>query len=153
MAGAMRGSSMRGGRMRRAMSDINVVPYIDVMLVLLVIFMVTAPLVTPGTINLPTVTKSSQAPAAPIEILIAADKTMRLRMQAPGHPAEQRVDMDQLVQEVTAEQARHPDNPPPVIIAADKTVQYDAVLQVMDRLQSQNIQKVGLSVRPVPQGR
>ena len=51
MAGASQGS-MRSGRKRRSMAEINVVPYIDVMLVLLVIFMVTAPLVTPGNIDL-----------------------------------------------------------------------------------------------------
>ncbi len=55
MAGGSIRSSMRGSRSRRAMADINVVPYIDVMLVLLVIFMVTAPLVAPSIVNLPTV--------------------------------------------------------------------------------------------------
>ena len=68
----------RGPR-RRMMNEINVVPYIDVMLVLLVIFMVTAPLVVPGQIELPSVAKSSNAPATPVEIIIGADAALRLR--------------------------------------------------------------------------
>jgi biopolymer transport protein TolR len=150
MAGSMRGSSMRGGRMRRSMSEINVVPYIDVMLVLLVIFMVTAPLVTPGTIELPSVAKSSQAPAAAIEILIKADKSMRIRVRDPKHPVDEAATKEDLVRLVRQQQSQSPGNPAPVIIAADKTVQYDAVLQVMDALQKENIAHVGLSVKPVP---
>jgi biopolymer transport protein TolR len=132
------------------MSEINVVPYIDVMLVLLVIFMVTAPLITPGTIDLPSVAKSSLAPATAIEVLIKADKTMTLRIRDPKNPLERAVTLGDLVAIVRERQAASPGNPPPVIIAADKTVQYDAVLQVMDRLQQQNVARVGLSVKPVP---
>src|SRR3978361_1985833 len=78
MAGAS-GRSMRGGRSRRAMSDINVVPYIDVMLVLLIIFMVAAPLTTPGVIDLPSVGKSSQAKQNPISVVVKADKSVSIR--------------------------------------------------------------------------
>ncbi len=141
---------MRSGRSRRSMSDINVVPYIDVMLVLLVIFMVTAPLITPGTIELPSVAKSSQAPATAIEVLIKADKSMTLRVRDPKNPIERPVTTSELITYVRERQAANAANPPPVIIAADKTVQYDAVLQVMDRLQQQNISRVGLSVKPIP---
>jgi biopolymer transport protein TolR len=151
MASINRGSSMRGGKSRRAMSEINVVPYIDVMLVLLVIFMVTAPLVTPGVVNLPSVGQSSGAPPTLIEVVIKADKTMMVRIRDPKSPLEQSIgSVDELVPIVTARQLASPDNPPPVIIAADKTVQYDAVLQVMDRLQRANIKRVGLSVKPAP---
>jgi biopolymer transport protein TolR len=150
MAGSTRNSSMRGGRVRRSMSDINVVPYIDVMLVLLVIFMVTAPLVTPGTIDLPSVAKSSQAPASAIEVLIKADKTMRVRVRDPKHPLDEPVTKEELIRIVRQQQSQSPGNPAPVIIAADKTVQYDAVLQVMDALQKEKIAHVGLSVKPVP---
>src|SRR3978361_589707 len=78
MAGAS-GRSMRGGRSRRAMSDINVGPYIDVMLVLLIIFMVAAPLTTPGTIDLPSVSKSSQAQETPISVIVNADKSVSVK--------------------------------------------------------------------------
>jgi biopolymer transport protein TolR len=150
MASHLRGSSMRSQRQRRSMSDINVVPYIDVMLVLLVIFMVTAPLITPGTIDLPSVAKSSQAPATAIEVLIKADRSMKVRVRDPKNPIERPVNMDALIELVRQRQAANPANPAPVIIAADKNVQYDAVLQVMDHLQQQNVARVGLSVKPVP---
>ena len=72
---------MRIRERRRPMHEINVVPYIDVMLVLLVIFMVTAPLVTPGVIELPSVSKASNAPVAPLEVVIRADQTVLLRVR------------------------------------------------------------------------
>jgi biopolymer transport protein TolR len=151
MASINRGSSMRGGKSRRSMSEINVVPYIDVMLVLLVIFMVTAPLVTPGTVDLPSVSRSSAAPPTLIEVVIKADKTMLIRIRDPKSPLEQSISSaDELVPIITQRQRANPDSPPPVIIAADKTVQYDAVLKVMDKLQTANIKRVGLSVKPAP---
>src|SRR6187431_1921299 len=67
----------RGGR--RLMNEINVVPYIDVMLVLLVIFMVTAPLITPGVVDLPSVGKSSVAPVSPLEVVIREDASIIVR--------------------------------------------------------------------------
>ncbi len=142
---------MRGGRMRRSMSDINVVPYIDVMLVLLVIFMVTAPLITPGNIDLPSVAKSSIAPSQPIEIIIKADKSMTVRVRDNKNPVDERpVKKDELVEFVQQRQSASPDpnNPAPVVISADKKVEYDAVLQVMDALQKKNIKRVGLAVKP-----
>jgi len=150
MAGSLRGSSMRGGRMRRGMSEINVVPYIDVMLVLLVIFMVTAPLIVPGNIDLPAVARSSQAKVAPIEVIIKADKSMRVRSGAPGAAAiaEQQVTTEQMIALVRQRQAA--DAEQAVVIYADKTVQYDAVMQAMDALQKQNVKRVGLAVQPAP---
>ena len=153
MAGSLRNSGMRGGRMRRSMAEINVVPYIDVMLVLLIIFMVTAPLVTPGVIDLPSVARSSQAKAAPIEVIIKADKTMAVRAAAGGGPkspalSEQRVTLDQLL--ALVRQRQEADAGQPVVIYADKTVQYEAVMKVMDALQKRNVKRVGLAVQPAP---
>jgi len=148
MASIQRGSSMRGGRSRRSMSEINVVPYIDVMLVLLVIFMVTAPLVTPGAVDLPTMTKASNAPPTLIEVVIKADKTMTVRIRDPKSPLEQSISSaSELVPIILARQSANPASPPPVIIAADKTVQYDAVLKVMDALETNGVKRVGLSVK------
>jgi biopolymer transport protein TolR len=127
------------------MNQINVVPYIDVMLVLLVIFMVTAPLVTPSAVDLPTVGKSQQPPEAPMEVIIKADGAMLLRDRGQG-AAERGVTMDQLVAAVKEKQARSPDQA--VVIGADKEVKYDLVLKVMDQLQRQNVKRVGLLVRP-----
>jgi biopolymer transport protein TolR len=132
-------------RQRKLMNQINVVPYIDVMLVLLVIFMVTAPLVTPSMVDLPTVGKSQQPPEAPMEVMIRADGSMLLRDRGKT-TTERGVSMDQLVAAVKEKQARSPDQA--VVIGADKEVKYDLVLKVMDQLQRQNVKRVGLLVRP-----
>jgi biopolymer transport protein TolR len=133
-------------RQRKLMNQINVVPYVDVMLVLLVIFMVTAPLVTPSVIDLPTVGKAQQPPEAPMEVVIKADGAMLLRDRAKGTPTERPVSMDQLLAAIREKQSRSPEQA--VVIGADKEVKYDYVLKVMDQLQRQNVKRVGLLVRP-----
>jgi biopolymer transport protein TolR len=143
MAGISRGS-MRGGRGRRAMSDINVVPYIDVMLVLLIIFMVAAPLTTPGTIDLPSVAKSSQAKENPISVIVKADKSVSVRDVKNG--TERVATVAEVGAVVTQMQAGQTDRP--VVISGDKKVEYDTILQIMDGLKQQGIQRVGLSVQP-----
>ena len=145
MAGSVsRGSSMRGGRSRRAMSEINVVPYIDVMLVLLIIFMIAAPLVSPGTIDLPSVAKSSQAKENPISVNVKADKSVSIKDTKSG--VEQKATMKDVGSVVTRMQAG--DAQRPVVISGDKKVEYDAILQIMDGLRQQGIERVGLSVQP-----
>ncbi|MGH8687394.1 MAG: protein TolR [Burkholderiales bacterium] len=133
---------------RVPMHDINIVPYVDVMLVLLVIFMVTAPLITPGVVNLPSVSKSSNAPAAPIEIVIRQNRTLLLRVRdAHGALAEERpVARTELARAIRERQGKNLDRP--VLIAADKNVRYEAVLNVMDELQKQQVRRVGLLVQP-----
>jgi biopolymer transport protein TolR len=127
------------------MNQINVVPYIDVMLVLLVIFMVTAPLVNPGQIELPTVGKTTSAPVQPMEVSIHADESLWLRDRARGS-AEIRVNRTQLLQEIKAKQSRNADQA--VVISADKDVRYEKVLDVMDMLQQNQVKKVGLLAKP-----
>jgi biopolymer transport protein TolR len=131
-------------RRTRLMNQINVVPYIDVMLVLLVIFMVTAPLITTSVIELPSIGRSNQPPAAPIEVLIRKDGSMLLR-DREGGGAERRVDRESLVHELKKLQ-RSPDQP--VVIAADQDVPYKHVVKVMDLLQSNGTARVGLLTRP-----
>ena len=133
-------------RPRRLMNQINIVPYVDVMLVLLVIFMVTAPLVNPGVVDLPSVGKSSQPPAAPLEVIIRADQTLMLRERDKGKSEERPVTTPQLLAALKERQRSNPDVP--VIISADKNVRYEAVLKVMDELQRGNIKRVGLLVKP-----
>ena len=133
-------------RQRKLMNQINVVPYVDVMLVLLVIFMVTAPLVNPGVIDLPSVGKSSQPPATPLEVIIRADATLMLRERDRNQTQERPVTNAELVAALRERQAKTPEQP--VVIAADKDVRYEAVLKVMDELQRNNIRRVGLLVRP-----
>ena len=135
-------------RKRGPMHEINVVPYIDVMLVLLIIFMVTAPLVTPGVVELPSVSKTANAPATPLQIVIKRDRTVIVRL--PGEKGkrgeERQVSRGELASLVRRQQAMRPDMP--VLIAADKNVRYEAVLNVMDELQRERIGRVGLLVKP-----
>ncbi len=132
-------------RPRRLMSDINVVPYIDVMLVLLVIFMVTAPLVNPGVVELPSVAKSTQSTSSPLEIVIKADQSLMLRERAPN-ASEKVVTKPELIALIRQKQEKNPDQP--VLIAGDKDVSYGVVLGVMDELNKANVKRVGLLVNP-----
>ena len=139
---------MGGGspmRQRRLMNQINVVPYIDVMLVLLVIFMATAPLIQTGSVDLPSVGKSSQPPPAPLEVVIRADNSLALRNRAQGG-IEQAVSQADLAARLKDAQAKNPQQP--VLIAADKSVRYESVLNVMDQLQRSQVTKIGLLVQP-----
>jgi biopolymer transport protein TolR len=136
-------------RTRKLMNQINVVPYIDVMLVLLVIFMVTAPLVNPGVVDLPSVGKSTTPPAVPLEVMIKSDQSLMLRERpasAAGAVSERVVSQTELVALLRERKKRNPDQA--VVISADKDVRYEAVLKVMDELQRQNFSKVGLLVKP-----
>ncbi len=132
-------------RSRRAINQINVVPYIDVMLVLLVIFMVTAPFINPGQVELPSVGHSGQAPVAPLEVIVKRDGSLWLRDRAlPDHT--ERVPEERLAQLVAERLERHRDRP--VVISADKDVRYEAVMQVMDALRRAGMPRVGLLVKP-----
>jgi len=133
---------------RGPMHEINVVPYVDVMLVLLVIFMVTAPLVTPGVVDLPSVSKAPVAPVAPLEVVIREDQSLLLRSRDAkgGAIDERRVARGELAKLIRERQQANPGQP--VLIAADKNVRYEAVLNVMDELQRQQVRRVGLLVKP-----
>ena len=126
----------------RLMNEINVVPYIDVMLVLLVIFMVTAPLMNPGLIDLPSVAKSLAPPIAPLEVIIKKDATLAMRDHSTGGATESRVTRDELIAILKARQGKQAEQA--VVISADKNVRYEEVINVMDILQQQHIEKVGL---------
>jgi biopolymer transport protein TolR len=124
----------------KPVAQINVVPYIDVMLVLLVIFMVTAPMMNPSQIDLPSVGKSSTPAVAPLEVIIHKDSSIALRDHAKSEQeiSVTREQLSRLIQQrqSNAEQA--------VVIAADKNVRYEEVMTVMDMLQKAHIKKVGL---------
>ncbi|MFH2134548.1 MAG: protein TolR [Pseudomonadota bacterium] len=125
----------------RPLSQINVVPYIDVMLVLLVIFMVTAPMMNPGQIELPSVGKSSAPPVAPLEVMIKKDSTLVLRDHTQGG-VEKPVSAKELAALIQQKLAKNPEQS--VVISADKKIRYEEVINVMDMLQQQNVKKVGL---------
>lgn len=132
-------------RQRRLMNEINVVPYIDVMLVLLVIFMVTAPMIQTGNIELPSVGKASQPPVAPLEVIVRADRSLALRDRSKGD-REESIDRSQLAGLIKAAQAKNPQQA--VLIAGDRSVRYEEVLNVMDLLQKQHVTRIGLLVQP-----
>ena len=135
---------MRSGR-RRMMNEINVVPYIDVMLVLLVIFMVTAPMINTGVVDLPSVGKSAAVPSLPVEIIVSDDR--RVVQLKDGTTASARaVNIDQLAQRVRELQTQTPGRA--VVIAASPSVNYGRVMEVMDLLQRADIEKIGLLTRP-----
>jgi biopolymer transport protein TolR len=134
-------------RIRKQVAQINVVPMIDVMLVLLVIFMVTAPFINPGQVELPSVGKTAQTPSQPLEIIIKESGEYRLRNRADGG-AEQTVTKSELAAEVAALHAARPDQA--VVIAADKNVRYEEVMSTMTVLQRAQITRIGLLARPAP---
>jgi biopolymer transport protein TolR len=130
-------------RPRKSINQINVVPYIDVMLVLLVIFMVTAPLINPGEIQLPSVGSKLTTPISPLEITIKRDLSLTLR---EGVAPPSSVSRDALVVRIRDRQAKNKEQA--VVIYADGDVPYKAVMGVLDMLQQAGIGKVGLMARP-----
>jgi biopolymer transport protein TolR len=132
-------------RARKSINQINVVPYIDVMLVLLVIFMVTAPLISPGEIELPTVGSKLTAPAQPpLEVIVNPDRSISLRDQSVAKPAAVRVTQAELVARILERQAQREQ---PVVIAADGKARYEDVIALIDLLQRNGVKKVGLLAR------
>ncbi|MCG3190338.1 MAG: Biopolymer transport protein ExbD [Burkholderiaceae bacterium] len=129
-------------RRRRSMSEINMVPFIDVMLVLLIIFMVSAPLITTGIVDLPTVGKTRQRPQHVIEIVIGTDERVKVRVDQGESGV---VALGQLAARVRELQGGHADTP--VVISADRNVRYEKVVGAMDALQRAGVQRVGLSVK------
>ncbi|GHU28252.1 protein TolR [Betaproteobacteria bacterium] len=130
-------------RQRRLKNEINVVPYIDVMLVLLVIFMVTAPMMTTASIDVPSVGKASQAPADALQVIIREDASLSLMDKSGETP----LIREELADAIKNAQAR--DSRRPVLIVGNKNVKYEAVLQVMDELQRQGVERIGLLVQPI----
>ena len=134
------------GRGRRMMNEINVVPYIDVMLVLLVIFMVTAPLMPPGVIDLPHAGKSNTRPDAYIEVQVRAGGELRMRSVNAGDSQELRVKRQDLAPTLVRLRGT---SEMPVVISGERAVRYEAIVDVMDELQKQNVARVALMVKPV----
>jgi len=132
-------------RGRKLMAEINVVPYIDVMLVLLIIFMVSAPLLVPGQIDLPSIGQTGNPPVAPLEVRLKKDASIVLVDRQKGGK-EESIDRRQLVARVKALQQERPEMA--VVIAGDKNLRYEEVLRVMDILQQSKVKRVGLLVKP-----
>ncbi len=134
-------ATMGRGRGRRTINEINMVPFIDVMLVLLIIFMVTAPLITPSVVDLPSIGKAARQPDQVLEVVI--DKEGLLNLKTPEGSAQM------ALREITnaVRQAQADAGNPAVVISADRNVKYETVVTVMDALQRAGAQRVGLSVQ------
>ncbi|BCO26909.1 biopolymer transport protein ExbD [Rhodoferax lithotrophicus] len=132
------------GRGRRTINEINMVPFIDVMLVLLIIFMVTAPLIAPSVIDLPSVGKAAKQPDQVVQVIIGQDEALQLKIKDQSSS----VNIKALAKVVQQAQAEAPNTA--VVISADKSVKYEAVVKVMDTLQRAGIARVGLSVQLTP---
>ena len=127
------------------MAEINVVPYIDVMLVLLIIFMVAAPLINPGQIDLPRAAARLDPAVAPLEVRVRSNGELAI-VDRNKSPDELRVTHNQLLEFVRGAQSTHPDQA--VVIAGDRAVRYEEVIKVLDLLQKNQVKRVGLLARP-----
>jgi biopolymer transport protein TolR len=141
-------SSLRGGRTRKFKSEINVVPYIDVMLVLLVIFMVAAPLTNPSVINLPTAAKSTLPPTEFIQINLRPDAAASIVVKGKPGPKEEPENAANRSALLEKLRVLHQDNPEfPVMVAADKNSKYDDVIQIISEAKKIGINRVGLATK------
>jgi biopolymer transport protein TolR len=134
------------GRGRRTINEINMVPFIDVMLVLLIIFMVTAPLITPSLIDLPTVGKARSQPDKVLQVIVGKDE----KLEVKNGDKTLSLPLEQIAPVVLQAQQGQEPGSVAVVIAADKNVKYESVVKVMDTLQRAGVQRVGLSVQLAP---
>ena len=132
------------GRGRRTINEINMVPFIDVMLVLLIIFMVTAPMITPSVVDLPSVGKAAKQPAQVIQIVLQKDG----RLEMVNDAKTSKINFNSLANSVQLAQTGQTNSA--VVVSADRNVKYEMVVKVMDTLQRAGIQRVGLSVQLAP---
>jgi biopolymer transport protein TolR len=131
-------------RRRRSMNEINMVPFIDVMLVLLIVFMVSAPLIATSVIDVPSVGQSKKSPEKTvIELVIGVDG--RIKLKVDGTADSQTVSVDRVAERV--KQAQRGNTKIPVVIAAERKVAYETVVNVMDKLQNAGVERVALSVK------
>jgi len=134
------------GQRRRTLNEINMVPFIDVMLVLLIIFMVTAPLITPSLIDLPTVGKATKQPDKVVQVLVAKDE----RLEVKNGDKTTAMNLKEIAPAVLQAQSGQAAGSVAVVISADRNVKYETVVRVMDTLQRAGVQRVGLSVQISP---
>jgi biopolymer transport protein TolR len=134
------------GRGRRTINEINMVPFIDVMLVLLIIFMVTAPLITPSMIALPRVGKAATQPVKPIQVLVDKNEKIEIKVSGGTAQASSLADVGQAVKRLQPETPEG-QTATPVLISADKAIRYETVVKVMDALNKAGVGRIALSVQ------
>ena len=128
------------------MNESNMVPFIDVMLVLLIIFMVTAPLISPSVIDLPTVGKAATVPDQVIHVEISKDEKITLKSTGTT-VATRSSSLEMLARDVRQLQGEVAQGP--VVITGDRSIKYETVVKAMDILQRAGVQRVGLAVQLV----
>ena len=138
------------GRGRRTINEINMVPFIDVMLVLLIIFMVTAPLITPSVIDLPSIGKANKTPDRVIQLTVGADEALSLSVTSTKEASEAPLALALKDVAAAVRKAQAKDLNTPVVISADRSVKYEIVVKLMDTLQRAGVHRVGLSVKLAP---
>jgi biopolymer transport protein TolR len=124
------------------MADINVVPYIDVMLVLLIIFMATAASVNPGVVNLPTVGGAKTQALPPIFLSVDANENITVKREGESSQTLSRLELGAFARTQAEKSADQP-----VVLAADKSVKYEVVMDVMAKLKENGVKRVGLAVK------
>jgi biopolymer transport protein TolR len=139
-------SSLRSGRSRKFKSEINVVPYIDVMLVLLIIFMAVPAAESPSVINLPRAEKSVLPPDTYIQISLKPDARLSIAVSGKAStPAEDMPDRSAVLARL---RQLHEENPGyPVLIAGDRDSKYDDVIQLISEAKKMGINRVGLATK------
>ena len=136
-------SMVSRGRGRRTINEINMVPFIDVMLVLLIIFMVTAPLIAPSVIDLPSVGKAAKQPDQVIQLILAKNDAIQMKIKDKTTS----MALKEVAAAVKLAQGNAENSA--VVISADRNIKYESVVKVMDTLQRAGVQRVGLSVQLV----
>ncbi len=132
----------RTGSRRRSMNEINMVPFIDVMLVLLIIFMVTAPMLTPSSVNVPSVGKGAKVPKTRADVIVEKDGSVRFKADGNERP----VPLQNLGATAKNWLKDQPEDTP-VLISADKNVSYESVMKAMSALQQAGVARVALAVK------
>lgn len=132
---------------KRPMAEINVVPYIDVMMVLLVIFIATAPVVMQGvSVDLPQAESKAMDENQKVPFICTVDKEGRYFIEFSGSH-HQVANLEELTQEVQAQLAREPKTP--IVVQGDASARYDNVIQLMNALKMAGVENVGLVTEPV----
>ena len=135
--------SFRSPRRRRTVNEINMVPFIDEMLVLLIILMVTAPMLTPGAINVPSAGKSTKPPMKHVAyVLLSEDGSIRLK----AGKNEQILSLQDLGAATVSWQAQESEESA-VLIQADKTLAYEHVVAALGELQRAGVKRIALGVK------
>ncbi|GAA3534365.1 protein TolR [Zobellella aerophila] len=133
-------------RRRKRVAEINVVPYIDVMLVLLIIFMATAPMITQGVkVDLPQAEAEALPEDSETPLIASIDAEGRYFLDV-GDNSEQAIDLLELAGMVQAKLRITPEAP--VVVKGDANVRYDAVIQLMATLKASGVPTVGLMTQP-----